>query len=572
MQTGPLPLEHRQHSMSSSDDDSVPRGAARGRDAADYDSDDSSAPPPLVTRIREDSSDDDDSVPGLLHRNDGARTTTSAAGARTATAPAPAATTVGDDSGDESDGLPPLIQREQLNTKASSSAPQRQPVYRRNAAASAPASSAPTKSYDEVLVAAREKAKKMKPSQLKNDLRKWKVNIEGMIEKSELVEAHAKESTRRSMGRNAPAETAPRSTPEPPRPPPVDPLADLPALLPNVDPSENGVWIRTPMNASVDELQYVFPHCRELRTQNVNVVLDKGYSYSVFASYDGYAYLHAQPDKGGGKHEVHVVHCTDVANKIYDIDAADFEMMPCGVGSLYMLYPENESDVESTWKLVYRSRRNQKPQTLLRNIPFSSRMHTCSSGFVWLDVGRGGASGSLKPGLWHVSRWNSKHVLTADDIPEDHENRFVTIDAERDGMWVLRPEDNSDGSTCVLIHVDKDGQKRLQTLKVSFNTVQAVVNAGKQRDGVFIHYKVLDRWKLGLATMGKAVVEDYCDCARGAQLSSCGQGGVWIWKKAGRQRTQTLSYVDAEKVLREFPKSFHKDAELVAENSTYKNF
>ena len=91
-----------------------------------------------------------------------------------------------------------------------------------------------------------------------------------------------------------------------------------------------------------------------------------------------------------------------------------------------------------------------------------------------------------------------------------------------------------------------------------------MANAGVHRDGVFLLYKSAGPWKLGVATMGSSgVVEEYCDCARYAQIVSCGWGGVWIWKKPQQQKTYSLSYVDHMKVVYEYPDSFDGDAKII---------
>jgi hypothetical protein len=492
-----------------------------------------------------------------------------------------------DSSGDESDDLPDLMSRggcsdterggdgQQTRSNTTSSSGRPAPRTTRNNADRPPAGAArrpssnaapqDQRSYDEYLSATRDKAKKMKPGLLKKELRKMGVNVDGMLEKSELVEAYAKEMARRSANAvGGPVEAAQEAAPPVP-PVPVDPLADLPSLTENIDPPEDGAWVRTPRSTSVDELQYVFLHNGELRAETIKV-LENGYSFSVASNYDGYAFLDAHSSKNDGVHEVHQVHCTNVDNKIYDITLptdATVELMPCGTGSLYMMYPEDPSQVESSWKLLYRSTRSSATQTLLSPLPHSTRMHTCSNGSVWLDVGHGGSArpSALKPGLWQVSRRETKHVLTSDELPE--ENRFITVDAARNGLWILRPSKGKESSTSVLLHIDRDGNKREQTIDVAFTGVQAMVNGGVQRDGVFLHYRTSDRWKLGISVIGKSIVEEYCDCARNSQIVSCGYGGVWVWKKAGRQRTQALSYVDQERKIHEYPKSFHPNSELV---------
>ena len=588
----PPALEHNAYSDSSSDDDAgVPaRGSSSGSDSAPPVARraptrrtapaSSAAPrqqttrsnPPPAPDSDSDKSSEGSSIPGLMPRNEGG---------------------VSDE--DDSDELPELVNRggggdvpnrardapSSRSSRTRAEPQSSRPSARSSTSAPRPAASvsAPRratgtasrvsaaqerKKYQDAVESARAKANKMKPSQLKKDLRKMGINPDQMIEKKELIEAYAEAKAKRDQSDGAGRDNRPSTRTEPP-PVPVDPLADLPGLLAVNDPPDNGAWIQTPKSTSVDELSYIFLQNGELRSQTIPV-FHSGYSYSVFANYDGFAFIHGQ---SGGRHEIYRRHCSEVVNhKVFDIEVPSdttVEMTSAGTGSLYLLYPEN-SQVESTWKLVYRNHRIPKPETLLSNLPFSTRMHSCSSGCVWLDIGHSesGASSedALAAGIWYISRWESKHVLTSDDLP-DEENRFITIDAKRNGMWVIRPVGDADSETCVLIHVDRHGNKREQVVEIAFKLVQAMVNAGIHRDGVFLHFKTLDRWKLGVVTFGKSVVEEFCDCARTSQIVSCGWGGVWLWKKAGRQRTFTLSYVDQEKKTHDYGNSFHRDAVLV---------
>jgi hypothetical protein len=140
---------------------------------------------------------------------------------------------------------------------------------------------------------------------------------------------------------------------------------------------------------------------------------------------------------------------------------------------------------------------------------------------------------------------NSKRVLG--NVDSSASKTHVAVDSTREGLWLLQESEDDEGKS-ILTHVDESGDTEIQEIFADFGYAPTMVDAGPDKKGVYLHYNVGNKWKLCLAMLGTAELENACDCARDSHIMSCGLGGVWIWKKAGRRAENlSLNYYSAEK-------------------------
>jgi hypothetical protein len=310
---------------------------------------------------------------------------------------------------------------------------------------------------------------------------------------------------------------------------------DVPELINHFCPPDNGVWISANDSSGTNRLEYVYWNNSELVKSSYHAfgTFDR---CRAFTNHDGNALLHTQDTVGVScNHALFQVHCSHDSDELEAMGwiqltrTTETKVTVSVSGSFYMLYQPFPDDITKAWTLVYWSRRITNPKTLLTNVPHATRLYPCSSGCVWLEVGGNddhddepNGSDAFAPGLWHVIRWKTHRVVTGLKDP-DEKNHLIAVDAMQRGMWLLRPHEDSHLASCVLTHVDRKCQVREQIIALPFQKIQAMTNAGMQRDGVFLHYRGTDCWKIGLVSMGSSSsVENFYDCARHAKIASCG--------------------------------------------------
>jgi hypothetical protein len=141
---------------------------------------------------------------------------------------------------------------------------------------------------------------------------------------------------------------------------------------------------------------------------------------------------------------------------------------------------------------------------------------------------------TTQPGLWHCTPRESTHVMSDYD-----DSAQIICDGDRRGLMVLTP---SEGGRSTLIHVHEDGDREEWDLAIDFSDVQAIVDDGKE--GVYVHCRRSDRWKLCHATTSSRAIQDVYDCPKNSKICSDTMGGVWVWKKVGKLGGRCLAHVD----------------------------
>jgi len=568
------PLQQNDQDGADDSDDDSDMPALIPRQNSDMDSDDSSDDdsdiPPLIPRNNRDDSDSDESessdsessLPPLLPRgdrnNDSESEEDEDSDSDSSMPPLLARARNNEDSSDEesdhdsdSDSMPrlfrPLDQRRDEASSSDSDMPDLVPKdpcdYSDDEEAARATSSEdedempdltptrqPSKSREELMKEEKEKAKQMKAGQLKRELRKMGIPTTSFVEKGELEEAYVNAVMDKKMPAADPEAEAPR--PAPPAPP-VDPYADMPGLMPAKDPPKNGAWILTPKTDDDHLMELVYAYVDESQVES-KVYGEFAKGATLLTGLDGSTWVYAH-NSSSDKWEIHLVKEIDLQVKMYDFDNAA-KLTVDGHHGLWALCPD-ENSRDEYHKLVRINARYPEGMRIRGNIPSDTRLIMDRSGGTWLVVpSQGSSAASLQPGLWHFTVSSSNRVLN--DISD---NAKVIYDSDRRGLWILSPVGSGKSN---LMHIDSDGGRKEEEIDVDITNAREIIDDGA--DGVYIHCRIGERWKLCRAAQGRNNMEVVVDCPKASWITNDGEGGVWIWKKSGKTANRMLTHVDTD--------------------------
>jgi hypothetical protein len=385
-----------------------------------------------------------------------------------------------------------------------------------------------------------EKAKKLRPSQLKRKLEEFGIPSNQFVEKFELVEAYANAVVDREPSSSS------RPAPPPAPPVPVDPMASLPALVPAKDPPKGGVWVCSP-EGTFSCLHYVFLQDGQIHSRPFG-----RYSTgcALVPRIDSGTFVYAPSANNSSVWEIFCVKEMNLVVKLYDDFSPNAEMVTDGHEGVWALRPIVGSSTESQWNLVHVNALHPSGKTVKSNIPLSSRLILSLTNGVWLNVGREGANSStMQPGIWYVTHNESRRVVV-----EVNKTSFITSDGAMKGLWILEATETSD--SLLLTHVNDSGDKQTQEIDADISCVLSMVSTAND---LYIHYKNNERWKLCSIALGRRFVKEVSDCPRNSQISSHGVG-VWMWKKIGRAAERSLLYLDKNGKLHEHAQRFPGEA------------
>jgi len=313
----------------------------------------------------------------------------------------------------------------------------------------------------------------------------------------------------------------------------TDPYADMPGLMSAKDPPKNGAWLLKPKSGNDNLVELVYAYVDESKAKSkVYGEFVKG--ATLISGLDGSTWVYAR-NATSNNWEIYLVKEIDLQVKMYDFEDAA-KLAIDGKNGLWALCP-NDDGVKPGRNLVLINSRNPEGKHIRGHIPSTSHLIMDRSGGTWLVVPLEELpAASLQPGLWHFTPSTSNRVL--DDVSVDAK---ITCDSVRRGLWILSP---SGPEKSTLMHIDGDGSRKQDEMDVDISNVRAIIDDGA--DGVYIHCRIGERWKLCRPAQGSGNLEEVFDCPKASWITSDGEGGVWVWKKIGKTGNRMLMYVDSD--------------------------
>jgi len=342
---------------------------------------------------------------------------------------------------------------------------------------------------------------------------------------------------------------------------PEDPYKDMPALIPAVNPPDNGFWLLKPTpgggpRSQQSGLHYAYYDGAKILLQQYGA-FDR--DADIIPSFDGNVWVSSASNSSSVRSIAFITQSFYSINPMYSkVDGTVFVSTSDRWGDcrngVWALCPARDRRGEQN--LVCVNFRYPRGQLIARHIPLeNSRLVASGEGGVWLFIPTNleAVPGAKSPGLWFITTAKSSHVLA-----NVHERAIMSHDKKARGVWIVEPSVDEAAET-KLTHVAEDGKSSSQMLKLKFDDIQCLCHAG-DTDGVYLCYKLRNHWNIGYASHGVPFVKQICACQPNSDLMSCGSGGAWVWSRRSATAEATLSYLGADE-------KFHVSSEKFPANS-----
>jgi len=342
------------------------------------------------------------------------------------------------------------------------------------------------------------KAKKTRPSQLKRKLRNMGVDVSGLVEKSDLVDAYVEAVRKRETpalrsedDENAENGTTTTEDSSKPKAALVDPYSDMPRLVPSECISNCGIWSDSEddENDEVTNLHCVFLHTSGEDACALHVAAIPRFFSSIY-SFDGNLWIvssaltssesNAQWDIALATQRGHTLELYRVSD--FDFGNA-FTIEVDGHNGIWGLFPKAVDSSELVLACVnYRYPTGEVIEDGFRSSEEEGPLLVGSSIggiFLYVDEDSLSASSALTPGIWFVTTGESILVFPiAQGGRRERVNGIFSANRGK-GIWLLVASDDIKKTKVVLIlQEEKEESGEVEEEALKFVTKQMVINLG----------------------------------------------------------------------------------------------